>query len=142
MTTTLGERTHTRHGSRRADAKRTEARLRVVYPLELRAAFALTGERLVIGRRPDDPAHPRISHPTVSRLHLVIEWDERAGVHVGTDMGSRNGTWVDGVPAHGPRALSPNSVVRAGDVLMVYETGRGMGDADASGVSVDAIPGD
>jgi transcriptional regulator with GAF, ATPase, and Fis domain len=142
MTTSLGERTHTRHGTRRADAKRTEARLRVVYPFDLRAVYPLVGDRLVIGRRPDDAAQPRLSHPTVSRHHLVIEWDERAGAHVGTDMGSRNGTWIDGSPAHGPRPLAANSVVRAGDVLLVYETGRGLSENDTAGVSLDAIPGE
>lgn len=142
MTTSLGERTRTRHGTRRADAKRTEARLRVVYPFDLKATYALTGDRLVIGRRPDEPSQPRLSHPTVSRHHLVIEWDDRAGAHVGTDMGSRNGTWIDGSPAHGPRPLAANSVVRAGDVLLVYETGRGLADDETPGVSLEAIPGE
>src|SRR5262249_22299544 len=74
--------------------------------------------------------------PTVSRAHVTIVWD---GAHVAADAGSRNGSWLDGAPLRAePRPLRDGSVLRLGDVLLVYEQGP-EGDDDA--VSREAIPG-
>src|SRR6185295_18715977 len=53
--------------------------------------------------------------------------------------GSRNGTQADGVSAAGStRPLVPGSVLRLGDVLLVYEQHA---PADEGAVSREAVPG-
>jgi len=128
------------------------AQLRVVYPAELAAALPLERARILLGRQPDDEHAAPLLHGTVSRKHFAIEWDGRLKRHTGVDLGSRNGSNVDGQPAAAPTPLGSGSVVRVGNVLLVYESGPGVGagDADAEAgpgagaraVSRDAIPGD
>jgi transcriptional regulator with GAF, ATPase, and Fis domain len=139
-----GEHTHTRarQGRRSSGVRRGEARLRVVYPLEVKSTIPLGVSKVVIGRGPEDPAMPRLRHATVSRSHFSIEWDTTMEGHFGVDLGSRNGSWVDGEVAAIRRPLIPGSVLRVGDVLLVYETGRGLGEPEAADVSKEAIPGE
>src|SRR5687767_7815290 len=70
-------------------------RLAVVYPPGLELSFTLGSRRAVLGRDPED-ATPPVDEPTVSRRHLAIEYDAAAGQRVAVELGSRNGSWVDG----------------------------------------------
>lgn len=97
----------------------------------------------VLGRAPDDPSMPPIFHPTVSRAHLCVEWDAPRRAHVVRDLGSRNGSMVDGEPlGEGWRVLEPGAVLRVGDVLFVYETARTLDVVDPAHIDRDAVPGD
>jgi transcriptional regulator with GAF, ATPase, and Fis domain len=114
-----------------------QARLRAVHPAELAFDLGLGSAAVVLGRTRDDGA-VRIDHPTVSRTHVSIVWHEDA--HVAADVGSRNGSWIDGAPLRkDPRPLRDGSLLRAGDVLLVYE--RGDEELDPPAVSREAIPG-
>jgi pSer/pThr/pTyr-binding forkhead associated (FHA) protein len=62
-----------------------------------RAQGALDGRELRIGKAPAN--HLRITDPTVSRFHCVVEYTPR-GLLL-RDLGSTNGTTVDGQPARG-----------------------------------------
>jgi two-component system, NtrC family, response regulator GlrR len=135
-------RTRSRQATGKRSARRGEARLRVVYPTEVRASVPVGAGRVVVGRGPEDPAMPRIRHATVSRSHFAVEWDAMLEGHFGMDLGSRNGSWVDGELAIIRRPLVPNSVVRLGDILAVYETGQGLAETDGADVSPAAIPGE
>ncbi|MEO1334955.1 MAG: sigma-54-dependent Fis family transcriptional regulator, partial [Myxococcota bacterium] len=134
----------TRHTPHQADHTRpAEGRLRAVYPRELRAVVDLGRERVVLGRLPDDLTSPPLMHPTISRSHFVIEWDEGLQTHVGKDLNSRNGAWVNGQPAGlGWHPLAPGSVLRIGDVLLVYEAGHTLQQSDPRDVSRSNVPGD
>jgi two-component system, NtrC family, response regulator GlrR len=119
-----------------------KARLMCAFPPDLAITIDLGPDRTVLGRLPDDRASPPINHPTVSRAHYVIEWDKTQGVHLGRDLGSRNGSAVDGTKSSGRwQALGPGSVLRIGDVLLVYETGHTFDHADPNEVSRRAVPG-
>ncbi len=125
------------------DARAAEGRLRAVYPRDLRAIIDLAQERVVLGRLPDDLTSPPVVHPTVSRAHFMVEWDPGLQTHVGKDLNSRNGTWVNGQPAGlGWHPLAPGSVVRIGDVLFIYEDGHTLQQPEASEVSLTNVPGD
>jgi uncharacterized RDD family membrane protein YckC len=69
--------------------------------------YSLDGPRLVVGR--SRSCDIRLRDDTVSRLHAALVW--RGGTLILEDLGSSNGTWVNG-----ERVLTPRTVV-AGDVL-------------------------
>jgi transcriptional regulator with GAF, ATPase, and Fis domain len=124
----------------RADAA---LRLTVVHPPLSggRRAVIVARARVELGRAASGDA-PAIAHPTLSRRHFAVE---PAGARfVLRDLGSRNGTWVDGARVEGERSapLDDNAVVRAGDVLLVVETTPPPDEDRARAVSRDAAPGD
>ena len=134
----------TRHTAKSGDDERpAEGRLRAVHPPPMQAVIDLGKERVVLGRLPDDLTSPPLLHPTISRSHFVIEWDPGLQTHVGKDLNSRNGAWVNGQPAgRGWHPLASGSVLRIGDVLMVYEDSQTLHHPDASDVSRENVPGD
>jgi hypothetical protein len=78
------------------------------------------GRRVLVGRAPT--ADLRIDDPRVSRLHARIEMRDD-GVYV-EDLGSRNGTLVDGVPVAGSRRLIANDEIGIGAASIIF---RGVG---------------
>lgn len=134
----------TRHQARAsAQDLALRGRLKSAHPAHFAATIDLGVDRVVLGRMPDDPQVPPINHPTVSRAHFALEWDPVLRTHVGRDLGSRNGSSIDGVRAAGGwTPLQPGSVVRLGDVLMVYEPGHTLEHGDAAEVDRAAVPGD
>src|SRR5262245_24291827 len=83
------------------------ARARPSYHLVLvagepvRRALALSGERLVLGRDPSRAFH--LSDPRISRSHCEV-WIEYQRSFV-KDLGSTNGTFLDGDRVQGERSL-------------------------------------
>jgi len=71
---------------------------------------------ILIGRLPDN--HLSINHVSVSRRHARISVKAR-GVTV-EDMGSQNGTTVNGTPVQGEQTLRPGDIVRLGHVPVFY----------------------
>lgn len=78
------------------------------------------GRRILVGRAPS--ADLRLDDPRVSRLHARIEMRDD-GVYV-EDLGSRNGTTVDGRPVVAPRLLAVDDEVTVGTAALVF---RGVG---------------
>ncbi len=78
------------------------------------------GRRILIGRDPN--ADVRIDDPRVSRLHARIEMRDD-GVYV-EDLGSRNGTLVDGEPVKGSRQLAAGDEISIGTASVIF---RGVG---------------
>jgi DNA-binding NtrC family response regulator len=132
------------------------ARLRVVFPAHLEAEVWLGTAPLVVGRRAGEDGLS-LDEQTISRQHARFEWDAARGTHAGLDLGSRNGTTIDGVAVAGQRRpLMDNSLVRVGEALLIYErmpvlagaAGTAGGASPAApqgpsdGVSDDALPGD
>jgi pSer/pThr/pTyr-binding forkhead associated (FHA) protein len=78
------------------------------------------GRTVLVGRSPT--AHVRIDDPRVSRLHARIEMrDDGAYVE---DLGSRNGTVVEGVPVSGSRRLAVGDEIGIGAASIIF---RGVG---------------
>ncbi len=96
----------------------------------------LAGARqLRIGRSPD--ADVTLDNPLVSFYHARI--DAVASGHVLTDLGSTNGTWVNGVRLAKPHALQPGDTVKIGSWELSYD-GAGMQQFHAdAGMRVDAV---
>ena len=121
--------------SRRNHVAPPVARLVIVHPRALAGVHPLAESSLTIGRH-------ALAHLTVSRQHAAIRWDPGAGRHAVTDLGSRNGTWLEGQPVSAlPRYLEDGAVLRIGDVLAVYERAD-VAPGPAPQVAREAIPGD
>ena len=78
------------------------------------------GRRILVGRAPS--ADLRLSDPRVSRLHARIEVRDD-GVYV-EDLGSRNGTLVNGAAIAQPRRLAVDEELTVGPAAIVF---RGVG---------------
>ncbi len=103
----------------------------------------MLGDRAIVGRQTGgrDGDVP-LAHPTVSRRHLEVSFEPALGCHVAGDCGSRNGSWLGATPlSQVPRILEQGAVLRAGDVVMVYESDMDE-PADDPEVSRDAVPGE
>src|SRR5580658_9588795 len=70
---------------------------------------------IVIGRSAD--VQLRVEHASVSRRHAQLVID--GGALSVEDLGSHNGTRVNGELTDGPRALASGDVVMIGDVVVV-----------------------
>jgi hypothetical protein len=64
----------------------------------------------VLGRRPDSPLP--LNERSISRQHVRVYCDS-AGTHL-EDLGTPNGTWVDGAPVRGTAVLQDGQVIRLG----------------------------
>ncbi|MGI5864102.1 MAG: sigma 54-interacting transcriptional regulator [Myxococcales bacterium] len=73
--------------------------------------------RLVIGRSLDADLH--LLDDKVSREHCAIE--EAAGGHGVRDLGSRNGTYLNGERLERPETLRPGDQIAVGETVLVYE---------------------
>jgi len=78
------------------------------------------GRRVLVGRAPS--ADIRFGDPRVSRLHARIEMRDD-GVYV-EDLGSRNGTTVDGDVISGSRRLVAGQEIGVGSASIIF---RGVG---------------
>lgn len=77
------------------------------------ARLPLEGGAILVGRSPQ--AALRIDHPCVSRGHLRLE--ERGDAWWAVDLGSRNGTFLEGPT--GKRRLAPDVPLAGGAVLRI-----------------------
>ncbi len=77
--------------------------------------FVISEGRTTLGKGKTDVALP---FETVSRLHAAIE--TVTGGWVVQDLGSRNGTFVNGVRINGPHALHTGDELRLGEVRLHF----------------------
>ena len=76
-----------------------------------------------------------VPEESVSTAHAKLQ--RREGVWVLTDLGSTNGTFVDGERVKDETPIAPSAVVRLGDISMVFEpTDDSLGVAAGSGTKV------
>lgn len=79
----------------------------------------LVGRRVVIGRSPD--CDVVLNNTSVSRQHAEMLYDGAAWSV--RDLGSRNGTGVNGVRVAGERALQPGDMLRIDEFDLVFHAG-------------------
>jgi len=79
----------------------------------------LSGGEVIIGRALYlFPHGPLADDELLSRRHALLR--REGGRWSIEDLGSRNGTWVNGVRLEGKRALADGDLIRAGELLAVY----------------------
>lgn len=76
----------------------------------------LIGEALELGREPDNDA--MLPDPKVSRHHARIQRDGER--YVLADLGSSNGTFVNGERVAAPARLEDGDVIMIGDVELIF----------------------
>lgn len=76
-----------------------------------------------------------VEDPTVSRRHLLLETTPDGLVCV--DMGSANGTLVDGHRIEGPVVCAAGTVIRLGETELVVHQGHEVKHTDAAGTTID-----
>jgi len=74
------------------------------------------GNRTIIGRA--ENSHVRLADRSLSRNHAEIQ--QRDGSSYLVDLGSTNGTFVNGVRLHRERALKDGDVIVLGEITMVF----------------------
>ena len=114
--------------------------VRVVYPPELAREHGLDADGALLGRE-TGAERLVLDPPPVSRRHARIERDASGSWRV-RDLGSHNGSAVEGVPL-GPDDAAPlgeGALLRLGDLLLVLESAPAATPV-ADGVETDEVPG-
>jgi DNA segregation ATPase FtsK/SpoIIIE, S-DNA-T family len=93
--------------------------LRVVAGLDSGQRIPLSAEGTTVGRDDDDAL--AMSDVAVSRRHLQVEPSPGGLRATVTDLGSVNGSWVEGRRIKEPTEVSPGTVFEAGDVAFMLE---------------------
>jgi len=82
------------------------------------AAFNLEGDQITIGRDPTNTI--TINDAEISRRHARLTY--QGGKYILEDLGSTNGTFVNGQRLAGPRVLKSGEVVSFGEqIVLVFE---------------------
>lgn len=82
------------------------------------AAFSLEGQQINVGR--DSTNEIVINDAEISRRHARLTL--QGAQYVLEDVGSTNGTFINGQRLTGPRALKPGDVVSFGEqIMMIFE---------------------
>lgn len=80
--------------------------------------FPITAIRVVLGR--EDTCDIVIQDAEVSRRHTEVTWDGKT--YIIQDLGSTNGTFVNGIHVTEPSHLKPNSTIGIGQTVLAFET--------------------
>ncbi|MFF1375719.1 FHA domain-containing protein [Streptomyces sp. NPDC058308] len=113
------------------------AQLHVVAGPDAGGVHLLHGGRIQVGRSAE--ADVALDDPDVSRLHCSVTLAQDGRVTV-TDLGSTNGTAVDGREIDGrPTGVSPGSLLRIGESALRLTDGRG-GPAPGAGGTLPTAP--
>jgi pilus assembly protein CpaF len=81
-------------------------------------AYPLDGAELTVGRDASNPVS--INDGEVSRKHAKLTW--KGAGYVLEDLGSTNGTFVNGTRLSSPLALKPGDAVSFGEnIVLIYE---------------------
>jgi len=81
-------------------------------------SFPLSGNQVVIGR--EEGMDIALQDPESSRRHALISW--RGGQFVIEDLGSTNGSFVNGVQITAPQVLNPGDSIGIGQTALVFHT--------------------
>ena len=101
------------------------------------ATFNLEGDQLTIGR--DSANEIVINDAEISRRHARLTY--QGGKYVLEDLGSTNGTFVNGQRLAGPRVLKPGEVVSFGEqIVLVFEAMTFNPDATMVSPRSSAVP--
>lgn len=73
---------------------------------------------VVVGR--DEALLVRVVGEGVSRKHLRIGYDQASDRHIATDLGSKNGVFLNGSRINGETPLGEEELIRIGTMLLFF----------------------
>ncbi len=80
-------------------------------------SFPILGNQAIIGR--EEGVDIVLQDPESSRRHTRISW--QAGQFVIEDLGSTNGTFINGVQITSPQLLNPGDSIGIGQTVLVFQ---------------------
>ncbi len=80
-------------------------------------SFPLTGNQVIIGR--EEGMGIVLQDPESSRRHSRVSW--QGNQYTVEDLGSTNGTFVNGVQITAPKVLSPGDSIGIGQTALVFQ---------------------
>lgn len=110
---------------------RSSASLVVRQGAQVGTTFPLTGDVVIVGR--EEGVGVSIHDPEVSRRHARISW--QAGRYVLEDMGSTNGTYLNGEQVTSPQSLQPGDTIGMGQTVLIFQV-----QAEAAPTQPEAAP--
>ena len=81
-------------------------------------SFPITGNQAIIGR--EEGSDIVLQDPESSRRHSRVSW--QGGRYVVEDLGSTNGTFVNGVQITAPQVLNSGDSIGIGQTAMVFQS--------------------
>ena len=108
-----------------------QASLVVRQGAQVGTTFSIVMPEAVLGR--DETAEISVRDPEVSRRHARVIW--QSGSYYVEDMGSTNGTFLNGALVVSPQALQPGDTIGIGQTLLVFQMQVGAVLPQATGIS-------
>jgi hypothetical protein len=98
-------------------SRRPQASLVVRQGARAGTVFPLTTDSVVLGR--EEGVDISLRDPEVSRQHARVSW--QSGTYVLEDLGSTNGTFLNGMQITGQRPLRPGDSIGLGQTILVLQ---------------------
>ncbi len=98
-------------------SRRPQASLVVRQGARAGTVFPLTADSVVLGR--EEGVDISLRDPEVSRQHARVSW--QSGTYVLEDLGSTNGTFLNGMQITGQRPLRPGDSIGLGQTILVLQ---------------------
>ena len=98
-------------------APKSDAYLKVINPDRVESRIVLEKKRATIGRASNNDIV--LDDPCLSRGHARIDSTAK-GVFL-SDLGSRNGTWLNDVPVRTRNKLKDGDTIRLGNSLLIFK---------------------
>jgi pSer/pThr/pTyr-binding forkhead associated (FHA) protein len=100
-------------------------------------SFPLTGNQVIIGR--EEGLDIALQDPESSRRHAQVSW--QGDYFVLEDLGSTNGTFVNGLQITSPQVLNPGDSIGVGQTALVFQVaGAQMGAPQYQAPAPHAAP--
>ena len=81
-------------------------------------SFSISGSQAIIGR--EEGLEVILQDAEASRRHSRISW--QGGQYVIEDLGSTNGTFINGVQITTPQVLNPGDSIGIGQTALVFQS--------------------